>query len=91
MKLVKLSCDTNVTKQCTGILSQYRGSFSVNIGIWMGLLRRQEVLAWYVPPRRVDAWLAYRILCAGFVPINDLSTQAYEYYCPVGGMVSRIS
>ena len=56
-----------------------------------GLLRRQEVLAWYVPPRRVDAWLAYRILSAVLVPVNDLGTQTYEYYCRVDGMVSRIS
>ena len=52
-------------------------------------LRRH--LAWYVPPRRVDAWLAYRILCAGLVPVNDLGTQAYVFSCRVGGMVSRIS
>ena len=73
------------------ILSQYRGSFHVSIGFGLGLLRRHEVLAWYAPPRRVDAWLAYRILCAGLVPVNDLGIQAYEYYCRVGGMVSRVS
>ena len=28
---------------------------------------------------------------AGLVPVNDLGTQAYGYYCRVGGMVSRIS
>ena len=39
----------------------------------------------------MDAWLAYRILSAGLVPVNDLGTQAYDYYCRVGGMVSRIS
>ena len=39
----------------------------------------------------MDAWLAYRILCAGLVPVNDLGTQAYEYYCRVDRMVSRIS
>ena len=43
------------------------------------------------PPRRVDAWLAYRILSAVLVPVNDLGTQTYEYYCRVDGMVSRIS
>ena len=26
------------------------------------------------------------ILCAGLVPVNDLGTQAYEYYCRVGGL-----
>ena len=42
------------------ILSQYRGSFiNVSIGFGGGLLRRQEVLAWYAPPRgTVDVWLA---------------------------------
>ena len=60
------------------VLSQYRGSFHVSIGFGLGLLRRHEVLAWYAPPRRVDAWLAYRILSAGLVPVNDLGTQAYS-------------
>ena len=34
-----------------------------------------------------------RVLYAqrGLVPVNDLGTQAYAYYCRVGGMVSRIS
>ena len=31
------------------------------------------------------------MLSAEFVPVNDLGTQTYEYYAPVGGMVSRIS
>ena len=71
------------------ILSQFRGSFNVSIGFGLGLLRRQGVLAWYVPPCRVVAWLAYPILSAGLVPVNDLGTQAYECRCRVGGMVSR--
>ena len=41
------------------------------------------------PPAQVDARLAYRILRAGLVPVNDLGTQAYGYYCRLGGMVSR--
>ena len=61
------------------ILFQYRGSFNVGIGPGLGFLRRYGVLAWYVPPRRVDAWLAYRILGVGLVPVNDLGAQAYEY------------
>ena len=72
------------------ILSQYRGSFNVSNGFGCGLLRRQ-VRVWYVPPRGVDAWLAYRILCAGLVPVNYLDNQAYEYYCRVGAIVSTIS
>ena len=72
-------------------MSQCRGSFNVSIGSVLCLLRRQGVLAWYVPPRRVDAWLACRILSAGLVLVNGLGTQAYEYYCRVGEMVSKIS
>ena len=45
--------------------------------------------AWYVLPRRVDAWLAYRILCAGLVSVIDLGAQAYEYYCGVGTKFER--
>ena len=42
-------------------------------------------------PAQGDAWITYRILWAGLVLVNDLGTQAYEYYCGVGGMVSGIS
>ena len=71
------------------ILSQYRGAFNVSIGFGLGLLRWQEGLAWYVPSLRLDAWLAYRILCAGLLSVNYLGTRAHEYYCRVGEMVSR--
>ena len=84
-----LVCNTARYYCCT--LSQHRQSFDVNIGFGWDFLRRQGVLTWYISPRRVDACLAYRILSAGLVPVNDMGTQAYEYYCRVSGMVSRIS
>ena len=44
-----------------------------------------------VCPPAQSGRLASVSYCAGLVPVKDLGTQAYEYYCRVGGMVSRIS